>query len=324
MKSDRGQAVNQVVLMTATIASMYNELSWPALGTALADAESGDGTALLALADAYNGRRDDGTYETIFQANPVISCASGLAAARPARSAPCSSPSSRLPHRGSHVASASRDMRDTCLDFLAQNPLPTIPSYAGTAPVLVVGGLNDPATPFRWAEEMTAMMGPSAVLLTFTGEGHGQVLSSTCVTEIEGTVLTEHAAAAAGRLLRPRPDVPRPAFWDQIPVPPASARSSTTRRSTSSLGLPPTEMYADVWFLTGDPRPSKRPTSRRSRASASTCSRRHDGAGWRDRASEPRSGQHRGARRDHPAGGAGRGRRLRRSRRRSRPTVRVS
>lgn len=250
-KSDRGQPVNQVVLITATIAAMYNDSRWPALGAAFADAENGDGTALLALADSYNGRNDDGTYDSIGQANPIISCASGLQQPDPR------DPASLLPQLQAAAPHFSRgigvsDLRDTCIDFLAQNPLPTVPVYSGTAPMVVVGGLNDPATPFRWAQEMTAMLGPSATLLTFTGEGHGQVLTSTCVTEIEGTVLTDLQLPAPGTVCDPDPDVPRPAFWDQIPVPPGVGSLVDDPTIDLVLGLPPTDMYADVWFLTGD------------------------------------------------------------------------
>ena len=53
---------------------------------------------------------------------------------------------------------------------------------------VIIGGTNDPATPIRWAEEMVGELGPSAMLVTFTGEGHGQLLVSTCVTDIEATV----------------------------------------------------------------------------------------------------------------------------------------
>lgn len=252
VKSDRGQPVNQVVLMTATISSMYNDMVWPSLGSALAEAEAGDGTALLALADSYNGRRDDGTYETIFQSNPVISCSSGLQQPDPRDPALLLAELQTAAPRFSRGIAVS-DLRDSCLDFLAQNPQPTIPSYSGTAPVLVVGGLHDPATPFRWAEEMTAMMGPSAVLLTFTGEGHGQVLSSSCVTEIEGDVLSDLRLPQPGTSCDPDPDVPRPSFWDQIPVPPGVGPLVDDPRIDLVLGLPPTELYADVWYLTGDP-----------------------------------------------------------------------
>ena len=325
VKSDRGQAVNQVVLMTATIASMYNELSWPALGTALAEAESGDGTALLALSDEYNGRREDGTYETIFQANPVISCASGLQQPDPRDPAVLLAELQAAAPRFSRGIGIS-DMRDTCLDFLAQNPLPTIPSYAGTAPVLVVGGLNDPATPFRWAEEMTAMMGPSAVLLTFTGEGHGQVLSSNCVTEIEGDGAVGHAAATAGRLVRPRPG--RAATGVLGPDPGAAGRRSARRGPDDRPGA---RLAAD-----GDVRrrvvPHRRSRSRRSGlrdgARGPRLQRapvRHDHARRSDGDPHARAGQHhRGTRRHHPAGRTVRGRRLRRGRpdRACRPGIR--
>jgi pimeloyl-ACP methyl ester carboxylesterase len=251
-KSDRGQIVNQVVLMTATIASLYNKLSWPALGAALADAERRDGTALLALADEYNGRHDDGSYDTIGQSNPIISCASGLQQPDPRDPATLLAQLQAAAPRFSRGITVS-DMRDTCLDLLAQNPLPTIPAYSGAAPILVVGGLNDPATPFRWAQEMTAMLGPSASLLTFTGEGHGQVLSSTCVTSHEGAVLASLTLPPAGSVCDPDPEVPRPAFWDQIPVPAGVGPLVEDGTIDLALGLPPTQMYADVWYLTGDP-----------------------------------------------------------------------
>ena len=96
------------------------------------------------------------------------------------------------------------------------------------------------------------MLGASATLLTFTGEGHGQVLTSTCVTEIEGTVITDLQLPAPGTVCDPDPDVPRPAFWDQIPVPPGVGPIVDDPTIDLVLGLPASDMYADVWYLTGD------------------------------------------------------------------------
>ena len=69
----------------------------------------------------------------------------------------------------------------------------------------MIGGTNDPATPIRWAEEMTAALGPNARMVTFTGEGHGQLLASTCVTEIEAALLADLDAARRRHRVRPRP-----------------------------------------------------------------------------------------------------------------------
>ena len=124
-KADRGQPVNQVVLMTATIATMYSELQWPVLGTALADAERGDGTDLLEIADSYNGRHDDGTYDTIFQSFPIISCASGLRQPDPRDPAVLLAELQAAAPRFSRGIAVG-DLRDECLDFLATNPPPSV------------------------------------------------------------------------------------------------------------------------------------------------------------------------------------------------------
>ena len=49
-----------------------------------------------------------------------------------------------------------------CRDLFAEDVEAFTPSYSGPAPIVVVGGLNDPATPFRWAEELAAQMGPTS------------------------------------------------------------------------------------------------------------------------------------------------------------------
>jgi hypothetical protein len=46
--------------------------------------------------------------------------------------------------------------------------------------VVVVGSTHDPATPYRWAQELTAQL-PGAVLLTRTGDGHTAYSNSSCV-----------------------------------------------------------------------------------------------------------------------------------------------
>ncbi len=251
-KSDRGQPVNQVVLMTATMAIMYSELEWPLLGSALTDAERGDGTALLEIADSYNGRHDDGTYDTIFQSFPIISCASGLRQPDPRDPAVLLAELQAAAPRFSRGIAVG-DLRDECLDFLAVNPPPSVPSYNGTAPILVVGGLNDPATPYVWAQQLTAALGPSATLLTFTGEGHGQVLRSSCVTRLEGATITDLRLPSPGSSCDPDPDVPRPAIFDQIPPPTGVGPIVDDPTIDLVLGFPPTLAYTDVWFLTGDP-----------------------------------------------------------------------
>src|SRR6266702_101424 len=50
--------------LTAIFGAMYDEGSWPDLDRALASLDSGDGSQMLAFADNFNERNDDGTYSS--------------------------------------------------------------------------------------------------------------------------------------------------------------------------------------------------------------------------------------------------------------------
>lgn len=52
----------------------------------------------------------------------------------------------------------------------------------GVAPILVVGGTLDPATPYAWAEALADQL-PSSVLLTREGDGHGSYSRSECINQ---------------------------------------------------------------------------------------------------------------------------------------------
>ncbi len=252
VKSDTGRPVNHVVMETATKSAMYSELAWPSLGAALADAEVGDGTALLAMADSFNGRSSDGTYDSIYQANPVIRCASGIDQVTPADPAALLAELQKAAPRFGRSYDLT-DFRDTCRDSIAEDIAAIVSSYPGPAPIVVVGGLNDPATPFRWAEEIAAQMGPNVALVRYTGEGHGQILGSSCVTDAEALVIRDLQLPAPDTTCEPDPPVARPAFWDDLPVPPGVGPLVDDPAIDLAIGLPPSQVYADVWHLSGDP-----------------------------------------------------------------------
>jgi pimeloyl-ACP methyl ester carboxylesterase len=251
VKSDSGRSVNHVAMETATVSAMYSEIAWPALASALAEAEAGDGTALLAMADDYHGRADDGTFATIRQSGPVIRCASGIAQMTPTDPAALLAEMHRVAPRFARGYDLT-DFRDLCRDMFDEDVTPTMPSYAGSAPIVVVGGLNDPATPFRWAEELTAEMGPNAALVTYTGEGHGQILSSSCVTDAEASVIRDLELPEPDTRCDPDLPVPRPEFWDDLPVPSGVGPLVDDPAIDAALGLPPTQLYSDVWHLSGE------------------------------------------------------------------------
>jgi pimeloyl-ACP methyl ester carboxylesterase len=59
----------------------------------------------------------------------------------------------------------------------------------GSAPILVIGGTGDPATPYEWAPKLTAEL-RTGVLVTYKGEGHGAYLSGdACIKKITDAYL---------------------------------------------------------------------------------------------------------------------------------------
>ena len=67
----------------------------------------------------------------------------------------------------------------------------------GAAPILLVGGTNDPATPYSEAQSVNKQI-QGSVLLTRQGNGHTSYDSSTCAHQAEDAYLTDLTLPAAG------------------------------------------------------------------------------------------------------------------------------
>jgi hypothetical protein len=232
---------------TATSAALYSRGDWPVLGDALAKAEQGDGDAMLSLADSYEGRNEDGTFDTLFQSIGIIECASGIDQKAPTAAeaeAIVQKIKEQAPRMGGHVTVKDlTDQSSSCTDLMpAQTPVSL--SYSGKGPIVVVGGTKDPATPIRWAQEMTKELGAQARMVTFDGEGHGQLLASKCVTKIEGAVLAAQQLPAANTTCQPDPVVAKPSWWGDLPTFPG-ATAADLPAVLSAIGLTDTLGYGE-------------------------------------------------------------------------------
>ncbi len=245
-----GRLANQAVFETATLSAMYSEAQWPLLGSALADARDGVGDQLFVLADSYVGRNDDGTFSTIEQSGTIIRCASGIDYDQPDDPQALVDLLLELSPRWA-LGVRVEDFTDSCAPLMPDVTAPEL-SFSGDAPVLVVGGLNDPATPFRWAEEMTAAMGSNARLLTYTGEGHGFVLSSTCVTEWQGRALVDLELPPEGEVCDPDPAIEEPSWWAELPVPEGVSDPIDAAGVNALLGITPSLAYSESRTTTLD------------------------------------------------------------------------
>ena len=243
-----GRDVNHEVLDTATKSALYAESQWPELGRALAAARDGDGAPLQRLADDYNGRQDDGKYDSSNESFYVIYCSSGMEGAAP------SDPGALLKKLKAEAPWYSRDYEESdlterwCEDGFGDPDLAEV-KYDGEGPIVVIGGKNDPATPFRWAEELTANMGANARLVEFSGEGHSQILVSGCVDEIAGALFTRGTLPKKGKVCAPDTPMARPAWWNSTVQ--VSGTELDTETMNSYFGLKPAKAYARYYALAG-------------------------------------------------------------------------
>jgi len=190
-----GQVADGAMLLTGVAGALYSRASWPVLKTALAGAFTGDGTGLVELANQLYGRNPDGSYSTLANAVTAIDCLDkpwprSLAVWQAAASAA----QQAAPMFGAAIVWGSL----TC----AYWPVPGYPqpriTAAGAPPILVVGTLRDPATPYHWAQAMASDLA-SGVLLGWNGDGHtayGE--GSACVDTIVDDYLIDLAVPRSG------------------------------------------------------------------------------------------------------------------------------
>ena len=167
-----GRPLVQSEALTAVFYAMYSPQLWSILRSALRDARRGDGRELSELAAFATDRTGPDRYgSNMASAFPAISCwdqsaapgASGLASA------------ARRWSRGVAVPELARAMAwgnapcSVWYGHASRAPGPA--SSTTSAPMVIIGGRHDPATPYAWAQALHRQL-PTSVLLTFTGDGH--------------------------------------------------------------------------------------------------------------------------------------------------------
>lgn len=178
--------------------ALYDEQTWPLLTDGLEKAlDDGDGAALVAMADAYFGRQDDGSYDSnLGQVITAVTCLDspgGLTEAAVRAQIPRFVAAS--PVFGRALAWGALGCADWPIE--ATSPLPAIDGK-GAPPILVLGTTRDPATPYESAQALASQL-ESAVLLTRDGDGHTAYLSGNdCIVKavdtylLDGTMPADH------------------------------------------------------------------------------------------------------------------------------------
>ncbi|MDX3384899.1 alpha/beta hydrolase [Streptomyces niveiscabiei] len=197
--SDR--ELTQALAVTGIVTPLYSESAWPSLTSALEEAEDGDGTGLLALADAYNERDASGHYSTATHSQRVISCLDD-------KQRPTADETRKILPEFEKISPVfgpflAWDTAGWCHDWpvAGQYETPEV-SAPGAAPILLVGNTGDPATPYEGARRMAGELGKDVgVLLTWKGEGHGAYGSgSDCVDSAVDAYLLDGTVPRDGKV----------------------------------------------------------------------------------------------------------------------------
>jgi pimeloyl-ACP methyl ester carboxylesterase len=181
LTTESGRPLTEALATLGMISAMYSESSgWPSLRLGLSQAMQGDGTVLLALADAYSERNADGSYASnVNSAFPAISCTDR--------------PGSQSVAQIRHVIPKYEEISPifgrtfawaglTCRNWpVSHGEFPTTVSAKGSAPIVVIGTTRDPATPYDWSVSLARSL-QSGVLISRDGDGHtGYNANNPCV-----------------------------------------------------------------------------------------------------------------------------------------------
>jgi len=173
--------------------AMYNKSLWAQLTEALKDARSGDGNALMKLADAYADRTPGGQYSgNMMESIYTVNCldkpdTSDLAQTE----AFAQKLSQEAPIWGRSLAWGNIPCTVWPIPATGKSDPIAAP---GSPPIVIVGTTRDPATPYESATQLRRQLA-HGVLVTRDGDGHGGYpRSSPCVDRavdgwlINGTV----------------------------------------------------------------------------------------------------------------------------------------
>ena len=181
--------------MTGVLQALYDPSLWPYLDRGLTSLQSGDGRIILVLADFYNKRKADGTYQNLF--NGAYQATYCMDFAVPIDVASYEALGPAFTRASTFFGPWSQYTNLQCAYWPVKpktaRPLP----ITGAPPILLVGGTNDPATPYADAQSVNRQIDGS-ILLTRSGEGHTSYGSSACSKAAEDAYLINLTLPAPG------------------------------------------------------------------------------------------------------------------------------
>jgi pimeloyl-ACP methyl ester carboxylesterase len=193
IRASDGRMLGSATMFNAIILPLYSKSTWPYLNDLFSEVMKGDASLAFQLADNYYGRNANGTYaDNSTEAFIAVNCLDYKTDSDPqTMRSEAAELRTMAPVFGPQMAYGGT----SCAKWPFTSTRKREPIAAdGSAPILVVGTTNDPATPYVWARNLAAEL-QHGHLVTYHGEGHtAYTKSNACVNDavdnffIDGTV----------------------------------------------------------------------------------------------------------------------------------------
>jgi pimeloyl-ACP methyl ester carboxylesterase len=188
-KDPRGLSYSDAIV--GTILPLYSPNLWRHLTQGLSELKDGNGDTMLALADLYMGRDEEGHYNNSTDVRVAVNCVDEP----PVTDRKTVVDEDRRAREVAPFMSYGQFTGNAPLGTCAFWPVPPTSkphqiSVAGLPPILVVSTTNDPATPYQAGVDLAKQLGGS--LLTFNGTQHTVVFQgNNCVDDIAAKYLID-------------------------------------------------------------------------------------------------------------------------------------
>ena len=176
--------ITESIILVGMASSLYDDVDgWPKLRQAFTESAENYGDTFLQLADEYSGRNPDGTFmSNDFDSGAVIDCLDWQERRTIDQyKADAKEFAAKAPVFGPYIAFAGVHCR-----FLPQPSTQRAPNTLTeikTAPIIVIGTIRDPATPYSWSVGLAKIFTGSR-LISLDGDGHtGHGRGSACVDD---------------------------------------------------------------------------------------------------------------------------------------------
>ncbi|MEV6335567.1 alpha/beta hydrolase [Nocardia vinacea] len=185
--------------ITGVQQALYSDDFWKVLTLGLSELRDGRGDTLLKLADLYDGRRDDGSYDNTQEAFNAIRCVDDP----PINDRAVTGRQDTEYRKAAPFLDDGRGTGTAPLELCAVWPVPNTStphkvSAPGLPKTVVVSTTEDPATPYQAGVDLANQLG--AALITYKGTRHTAALvaGDQCLDDAVISYLTDLKVPEAG------------------------------------------------------------------------------------------------------------------------------